>query len=65
MRRIPLLLATLGVLTLVTVSLFVGGYDIDLRGLFTDADERGMFFISRVPRTIALVLARPRWPSPV
>ncbi|MEW1696382.1 ABC transporter permease [Streptomyces sp. NPDC093249] len=57
MRRIPLLLATLGVLALVTASLFVGGYDIDLRGLFTDADEREMFFISRVPRTIALVLA--------
>ncbi|MFJ9434842.1 ABC transporter permease [Streptomyces sp. NPDC101490] len=57
MRRIPLLLATLGVLALVTVSLFVGGYDIDLRGLFTDADEREMFFISRVPRTLALVLA--------
>ncbi|MFE0423334.1 ABC transporter permease [Streptomyces sp. NPDC058953] len=57
MRRIPLLLATLGVLALVTTSLFVGGYDIDLRGLFTDPDEREMFFISRVPRTLALVLA--------
>ncbi|MEU5977759.1 iron chelate uptake ABC transporter family permease subunit [Streptomyces sp. NPDC047315] len=57
MRRLPLLLAALGVLALVTASLFVGSYDIDLRALFTDPDARNMFFISRVPRTLALVLA--------
>ncbi|MEU9609752.1 iron chelate uptake ABC transporter family permease subunit [Streptomyces sp. NPDC048057] len=57
MRRLPLLLATVGVLALVTASLFVGSYDIDLRALFTDPDARNMFLISRVPRTLALVLA--------
>ncbi|QDY79450.1 ABC transporter permease [Streptomyces qinzhouensis] len=56
-RRLPLLLATLGVLALITVSLFVGSYDIDLWSLFTDPEARRMFFISRVPRTLALVLA--------
>ncbi|MFH8617149.1 iron chelate uptake ABC transporter family permease subunit [Streptomyces sp. NPDC017979] len=57
MRRLPLLLAALGVLALVTASLFVGSYDIDLHALFTDPDARNMFLISRVPRTLALVLA--------
>ncbi|MFF3556035.1 iron chelate uptake ABC transporter family permease subunit [Streptomyces tsukubensis] len=57
MRRLPILLATLGVLALIVVSLFVGSYDIDLRSLFTDPEARRMFFISRVPRTLALVLA--------
>ncbi|MER7047148.1 ABC transporter permease [Streptomyces jumonjinensis] len=57
MRRLPLLLATLCVLALVTASLFIGGYDIDLRALFTDPEARRMFLISRVPRTLALVLA--------
>ncbi|MER5493688.1 iron chelate uptake ABC transporter family permease subunit [Streptomyces sp. NPDC002490] len=57
MRRLALPLAALGVLVLVTVSLFVGGYDIDLHALFTDPEARRMFLISRVPRTLALVLA--------
>jgi iron complex transport system permease protein len=57
MRRLPLVLAALGVTALVTASLFIGGYDIDLRSLFTDPDARDMFFISRVPRTLALILA--------
>ncbi|MFD7550072.1 ABC transporter permease [Streptomyces sp. NPDC059578] len=57
MRRLPLLLATLCVLALITASLFIGGYDIDLRALFTDPEARRMFLISRVPRTLALVLA--------
>ncbi|MGV9316588.1 ABC transporter permease [Streptomyces sp. NPDC003691] len=56
-RRLPLLLATLGVLALIITSLFVGSYDIDLKSLFTDPEARRMFFISRVPRTLALVLA--------
>ncbi|MFD4174201.1 MULTISPECIES: ABC transporter permease [Streptomyces] len=57
MRRLSLPLAVLGVLTLVIVSLFVGGYDIDLHSLFTSPDDRRMFLISRVPRTLALILA--------
>ncbi|MEU9674058.1 MULTISPECIES: ABC transporter permease [Streptomyces] len=57
MRRLSLPLAVLGVLALVIVSLFVGGYDIDLRSLFASPDDRRMFLISRVPRTLALILA--------
>ncbi|MFJ4767883.1 ABC transporter permease [Streptomyces uncialis] len=57
MRRLPLASAALGVLALVIASLFIGGYDIDLRSLFTDPDAREMFLISRVPRTLALILA--------
>ncbi|WP_411146867.1 iron chelate uptake ABC transporter family permease subunit [Streptomyces sp. x-80] len=57
MRRLPLALATLCVLALITASLLVGGYDIDVPALFTDPDARNMFVISRVPRTLALVFA--------
>ncbi|MEV7289177.1 iron chelate uptake ABC transporter family permease subunit [Streptomyces sp. NPDC093252] len=56
-RRAALPLAALAVLALIVVSLFVGGYDIDLNALFTDPEARRMFLISRVPRTLALVLA--------
>ena len=54
--------ALLGVLSLVVgalivASLFVGGYDISLSGIFSDPAEREMFLISRVPRTLALVFA--------
>lgn len=50
--RIALPLAVAGVAALVVLSLFVGAYDLA-------ADDFGgeMFFISRVPRTVALVLA--------
>lgn len=57
MRYLPLSLAVLGVLALAAVSLMVGGYDIDLGSLFNDPDARKMFFVSRVPRTLALILA--------
>jgi len=50
--RIALPLALAGVAALVVLSLFVGAYDLA-------ADDFGgeMFFISRVPRAVALVLA--------
>ncbi|MEW1653801.1 MULTISPECIES: iron chelate uptake ABC transporter family permease subunit [unclassified Streptomyces] len=57
MRKLPLALATLCVLALIAASLLVGGYHIDIPALFTDPDARSMFFISRVPRTLALVFA--------
>ncbi|WP_424214034.1 ABC transporter permease [Streptomyces sp. BI20] len=61
MRRPPpaaaLALAGLGTAALVVTSLFVGGYDISLRALIDDPDALEMFLISRVPRTLALVLA--------
>src|SRR5699024_4396083 len=50
--NLPLLLGTLGVLGLLVLSLFTGVYDI-----FGASDGAEMFAISRVPRTIALVLA--------
>lgn len=51
-RRLALPAASLAVAALIMLSLFVGVYDLG-------ADEFGteMFWISRVPRTIALVLA--------
>lgn len=42
---------------LIFASLFVGGYSISLSSLLTDSEAREMFFISRVPRTLALVLS--------
>ncbi|AGS34223.1 iron ABC transporter permease [Corynebacterium maris DSM 45190] len=47
-----LLVATLAVAALLMVSLFVGEYS-----LFSQEDGREMFLTTRVPRTIALVLA--------
>ncbi|WP_174856204.1 ABC transporter permease [Streptomyces otsuchiensis] len=44
-------------LALTTASLLVGGYDITIGNLFSDPAAREMFFISRVPRTLALILA--------
>ena len=45
------------VLVLVVASLAVGGYDISLSDLWTAGSAQEMFLISRVPRTVALVLA--------
>ncbi|MEZ0165306.1 ABC transporter permease [Kineococcus sp. LSe6-4] len=56
-RRSGLAVATALTLALVLVSLGVGGYDITLDGLLHDPAAREMFLISRVPRTLALVLA--------
>ena len=47
-----LLVATLAVIALLAVSLMVGEY-----GVFSEADGRQMFFTTRVPRTVALVLS--------
>lgn len=46
------LLASLGIVALLVLSLFTGEYDI-----FNKADGAAMFAITRIPRTIALVLA--------
>lgn len=42
---------------LALASLLVGGYEMSLTSIFTDAAAREMFFISRVPRTLALIFA--------
>ncbi|UCR88451.1 ABC transporter permease [Mycetocola spongiae] len=52
---LPLLIAL--TVALIITSLLVGGYDITLANLFTDPDAREMFFISRIPRTLALIFA--------
>ncbi|QEU89473.1 ABC transporter permease [Streptomyces viridosporus T7A] len=57
MRRLALPCAVLVVLGLVVASLLTGGYDIDLHSLLHDPEARRMFLISRVPRTLALILA--------
>lgn len=55
----PWALALLGVATavLVVISLFVGGFDIDLAGLASDPEQLRQFLVSRVPRTLAIVFA--------
>lgn len=50
-------LVVLLTLALAIASLLVGGYDITVRGLIEDPEVRRMFFISRVPRTLALIFA--------
>lgn len=45
------------VLALTVASLMVGGYDITIESLIHDPAAREMFFISRVPRTLALIFA--------
>ena len=45
------------VLALTAASLMVGGYDITIESLIHDPAAREMFFISRVPRTLALIFA--------
>ncbi|WP_307781356.1 ABC transporter permease [Agilicoccus flavus] len=56
-RRVVGGVLIVGVLALVVASLLVGGYDITLANLFTDPGAWFMFTISRIPRTLALVLA--------
>ncbi|GAA2250127.1 iron ABC transporter permease [Streptomyces ruber] len=57
MRRLALPAAVLVTLALVAASLMTGGYDIDVNTLLHDPEARRMFLVSRVPRTLALVLA--------
>ncbi|HEY4536794.1 MAG TPA: iron chelate uptake ABC transporter family permease subunit [Enteractinococcus sp.] len=50
-RTWPLLIGLMVTLSLVTASLFIGVYDLSSEG------GREMFFITRVPRTLALILS--------
>ncbi len=45
------------VIALIVASLFIGGYDITLAQMWHDPEQMRMFFISRVPRTLALIFA--------
>lgn len=58
--RIKLLVAVLGILALAAISLFIGVSDVSLGALLSSAPEgrpMQVLLISRVPRTIALILA--------
>lgn len=55
--RLRLPLAVLAVLALAVTSLFVGASDITLARLIAEPDTRELFLLSRVPRTLALLLA--------
>lgn len=56
-RSWALALLAVGTAGLIGVSLFVGGYDIDLAGLAADPEQLRQFLVSRVPRTLAIVFA--------
>ncbi|WP_017569478.1 ABC transporter permease [Nocardiopsis halotolerans] len=55
--RTALVLSVLAVLALSGVSLFVGASDITPARLLNDQEARELFLVSRVPRTLALLLA--------
>lgn len=55
-KYIYYLLASVGILLLSWISLFTGVKDIGFRQLFTDGDELLVFLISRIPRTLSLIL---------
>ncbi|MCZ7449739.1 ABC transporter permease [Agrobacterium rhizogenes] len=60
MKSLPLISALLLALTLAIVSLFVGVSDVSLTTLFapdTSADALRVLLVSRIPRTLALILA--------
>lgn len=57
MKSSYLFFAIISIIGLSVISLFTGVSNISLLSLWTDADMRDIFFISRVPRTIALLLA--------
>lgn len=56
-RRAVLACLILVVTLLVFASLMVGGYDISISGIMNEPAQREMFFISRIPRTLALIFA--------
>ncbi|WP_338564404.1 ABC transporter permease [Erwinia sp. E_sp_B04_7] len=57
MKSFPLVVGLAALLGLMTCSLFIGAGQMTWRGIWTDADMRDIFLISRVPRTLALLLA--------
>ena len=57
MKSIPFVVGLAALLSLMAWSLFVGAGQMTWRGVWTDADMRDIFLISRVPRTLSLLLA--------
>lgn len=56
-NRVLLPLISVVVLALTAASLMIGEYDITFDSMINNPDAREMFFISRVPRTLALIFA--------
>ncbi|WP_392553520.1 iron chelate uptake ABC transporter family permease subunit [Orbus wheelerorum] len=57
MKSSYLIIAIISIIGLSVISLFTGVSDISLSSLWGDPHMRDIFFISRVPRTVALLLA--------
>ncbi|MEM6161266.1 ABC transporter permease [Erwinia sp. P6884] len=57
MKSLGFVTGLAALLGLMTWSLFVGAGQMTLQGVWSDADMRDIFLISRVPRTLALLLA--------
>lgn len=57
MKSLGFVTGLAALLGLMIWSLFVGAGQMTLRGVWIDADMRDIFLISRVPRTLALLLA--------
>ncbi|WP_392564208.1 iron chelate uptake ABC transporter family permease subunit [Orbus wheelerorum] len=57
MKSSYLIIAIISIIGLSVISLFTGVSDISLSSLWGDPHMRDIFFISRIPRTVALLLA--------
>lgn len=57
MKTLYLFFGIIALLVLAVMSLFIGAGDVSPVSLFTDPEMQDIFFISRIPRTISLILA--------
>ncbi|MEI9533563.1 ABC transporter permease [Moellerella wisconsensis] len=57
MKTFYLFFGIIGLLILALISLFIGAGDVSPVDLFTDPEMQDIFFISRIPRTVSLILA--------
>ncbi|EOD2822927.1 TPA: iron chelate uptake ABC transporter family permease subunit [Providencia stuartii] len=57
MKTLYLFFGIIALLVLAVMSLFIGAGDVSPVSLFTDTEMQDIFFISRIPRTISLILA--------
>ena len=57
MKTLYLFCGIIALLVLAVLSLFIGAGDVSPVSLFTDPEMQDIFFISRIPRTLSLILA--------
>ncbi|QYN47938.1 MULTISPECIES: ABC transporter permease [unclassified Gilliamella] len=57
MKSFYFMTAIVFLMVMVVVSLFIGAGNVTLSELWTDSNMREIFFVSRLPRTLALLLA--------